>query len=82
MATQGLLKVTVFWNKVYGVIISKDDVINIILWHNSNFAVNVFMWPNFGNSSISKREVITNLILYRFDQTNSFYWGVVFAHVQ
>ena len=63
MATPGLLKITVFWNKGYDVIISIDDVTNKILWHDSNYIVDLFMWPKFGNSSISMREVITTSIL-------------------
>ena len=63
MATPGLLKITVFWNISYDVIISVDDVTNKILWHDSNYIVDVFMWPKFGNSSISMREVITTSIL-------------------
>ena len=59
MATPGLLKITVFWNKGYDVIISVDDVTNKILSRDSNYIVDVFMWPKFGNSSISMREVIT-----------------------
>ena len=63
MATPGLLKVTVFWNKGYDVIISVSEVINKILSRDSNYIVDVFMWPKFGNSSISMREVITISIL-------------------
>ena len=63
MATPGLLKITVFWNKGYDVIISVNDVTNKILWHNSNYIVDLFMWPKFSNSSISMREVITTSIL-------------------
>ena len=63
MATLWLLKITVFWNKGYDVIISVDDVTNKILWHNSNYIVYVFMWPKFGNSKISMREVIKTSIL-------------------
>ena len=63
MATPGLLKITVFWNKGYDVIISVDDVTNKILSRDSNYIVDVFMWPKFGNCSISMREVITNSIL-------------------
>ena len=63
MATPGLLKITVFWNKGYDVIISVDDVTNKILWHDSNYIVDVFMWPKFGKSSISMREVIITSIL-------------------
>ena len=46
MATPGLLKITVFWNKGYDVIISVDDVTNKILSRDSNYIVDVFMWPN------------------------------------
>ena len=58
MATPGLLKITV-WNKGYDVIIPVDDVTNKILSRDSNYIVDVSMWPKFGNSSISLREVIT-----------------------
>ena len=63
MATPGLLKITVFWNKGYDVIISVDDVINKILSSDSNYIVDVFIWPKFGNCNISMREVITTSIL-------------------
>ena len=64
MATLGLLKIKVFWNKGYDVIISVHDVTNKILSRNSNYIVDVVMWPKFGNSSIYMREVN----LKRFDQ--------------
>ena len=63
MATPGLLKITVFWNKGYDVIISVDDVTNKILSRDSSYIVDVFMWPKFDNSSISMREVIATSIL-------------------
>ena len=63
MATPGLLKITLFWNKDYDVIITVDDVTNKILSHDSNYIVDVFMWPKFGNSSISMTEVIIISIL-------------------
>ena len=63
MATPDLLKITVFWNKGYDVIIPVDDVTNKILSRDSNYIVDLFMWPKFGNSSISMREVITTSIL-------------------
>ena len=63
MATPGLLKITVFWNKGYDVIISVHDVTNKILSRDSNYIIDVVMWPKFGNSSISMREVITTSIL-------------------
>ena len=49
-----------------------DEVINKILSHDSNYIVDVFMWPKFGNSSISLRYVITTSILSEFDQENPF----------
>ena len=63
MASPGLLKITVSWSKDYDVIISVDDVTNKILCHDSNYIVDVFMWPKFSDSSISMWEVITTLIL-------------------
>ena len=63
MAALALLKVKVFWNKVYYVIYSVYDVTNKILSHDSNYIVDVVMWPKFGNSSISIREVIVTSIL-------------------
>ena len=43
------LEITVFWNKVYDVIISVDDITNKILSCDSNYIVDVFMWPKFSN---------------------------------
>ena len=63
MATPGLLKIMVFWNKGYDVITPVDDVTNKILSGVSNYIVDVFMWPKFGNYSISVRKVITISIL-------------------
>ena len=54
MATPGLLKITVFWNKSYDVIISVHDVSNKILSRNSNYIVDVLMWPKFGNYNREK----------------------------
>ena len=53
-ATPDLLKKNVFWNKSY-------DVSNKILSRDSNFIVDVVIWPKFGNFSISMREVIITL---------------------
>ena len=61
MATPGLLKIKVFWNK-------GSDVIIQSLSHDSNYIIDVFMWPKFGNSSISMTEVITTSILSGFEQ--------------
>ena len=72
MATLGLLKIKLFWNKCYKVIISLYDVIKK-LSHDLNYIVSAAMWPQFGNSSISMREVIVTSILYGFDQKNPFF---------
>ena len=66
LATLGFLKIKAFWNKGYDVIIFAGDV-NKILSRDSNYIVDVVMWPKFGNSSISMREVIITSILQEFD---------------
>ena len=82
MAVLGLFKIKVFWNKSYDVIISVHDVTNKILSSDSNYIVVGVIWPKFGNSSNSMREVIINSILQGFDQKNEFFWGVLLAQVQ
>ena len=54
MAAPELLKIKVFWNKGYYVIYSVYDVTNKILSHDSNYIMDLVMWPKFGNSSICK----------------------------
>ena len=58
MATLGLLKIKVFWNKGYYVMYSVYDVTNEILSHDSNYIMDVVMWPKFDNSNICIREAI------------------------
>ena len=82
LATLGLLKIKVFWNKGYDVIISVHDVTNKILSRDSNYIVDVVMWPKFGNSSISMREVIIRSILQGFDQKKQFFRGALLIEVQ
>ena len=65
----GLLKIKVFWNKGYDVIISVHDVNSKILSRDSNYVVDVVMWPKFSNSRISMRKVII------------IFWGVLFVQV-
>ena len=57
MATLELFKIKILWNIGYDVIISVHDITNKILARDSNFIVDVVIWPKFGNSSISMREV-------------------------
>ena len=63
MATQGLLKITVLWNKGYDVMIPAHDVTKTLLSRDSSYIVDVVIWLKFGNSSISVREVIITSIL-------------------
>ena len=60
MATPGLLKTTLFWNKFYDVITPPHDFKNKIPSRDSNYIVDVAIWPKFGNSV---REVIITSIL-------------------
>ena len=61
MATLGLLKIKIFWNKCYDVINPVYDVTKKILFCDSDFIVNVVMLSKY--QSISIREVIITLIL-------------------
>ena len=63
MAILGLLKLRVFSNKGYDVIISVYDVTNKILSPGSSYIVDIVMWSKFGNSSTSMREAIVASIL-------------------
>ena len=63
MATPGLLKAKVLWNKGYDVIIYVYDVTDKSLLRDLNYIVDMVMWPKFGNSSISMREVIITSML-------------------
>ena len=63
IATLGLLKVKVIWNKGYDVIVSVNEFANEILSLDSNHIIDSVMWPKFGNSNISMREVIITSIL-------------------
>ena len=62
MATLGLLEIIVFWKKGYDVIICVHDITNKILSRDLNHIVDLVMWPKFGNSSISTREIITSIL--------------------
>ena len=63
MATLGLLEIMVFWKKGYDVIICVHDVTNKMLSRDLNYIVDLVMWPKFGNTSISMREMIITSIL-------------------
>ena len=61
MAAPSLLKIKVFWNIGYDVIISVYD--SEVLLRGSNYIVDVIMGPKFGNLNISMTEVIITSIL-------------------
>ena len=63
ITTPGLLKIRVFWNNSYDAIISVHDVINKILSFDSNYIVDLVIWPKFGNCGVSMRKVIITSIL-------------------
>ena len=63
LATLGLAKIKVFWNKGYNVIISVHDVTNEISSCDLSLTVAAVMLPNFGNFSITMREVIITSVL-------------------
>ena len=73
LATPSLLKITISQNKGCDVTIVDCDVTNKILLRDSNYIVDVIMWPKFGNSSIFIREIIITSILQGFDQKNHFF---------
>ena len=62
MAMLGLLKIMLFWNKDY-VTTSVYDVTDKILSRDSDYIVDVVMWPKSGNSSISISKVTRTSIL-------------------
>ena len=82
MATLCLLKLKIFWNKGYDVIIYVYDFTNQTLSRDSNCIVDVIIWLKFGKSSIYMREVIITSMLQRFGQKNHYFWGVFLVEVQ
>ena len=63
MATPGLLKIGVFWNKGYEIIIFVHGVTNKFLLRDSNCIIDMVMWPKFGNCSIFMKKIIIASIL-------------------
>ena len=63
LATLDPVKVKGFWNKGYHVIISVYEFTKKILSRKPSYIQDLLMWPKFGNSSISIREVMETIIL-------------------
>ena len=47
-AAVSLLKIKIFWNKGYNIIISVRNNTNKNLSRDSNYIIDVIMWPKFG----------------------------------
>ena len=62
LVTLGANIIKVFWNNGYEVILLAHDVTNKISSSDKNYIVDVIMWPKFGNSVISMREVTISSI--------------------
>ena len=69
LATPGLLSMKLFWNNGYGLIIYVHDVTNKISLRDSDYILDMDIWPNFGNSSISKD-------FKRICPEKTIFWGV------
>ena len=63
LATLGLLKIKIFLNKRYDIMIYAHDVTNKFSLKDLNYIVYVVMLPKFGNCSIFMRDVIIASIL-------------------
>ena len=56
-------------------------ITNKILLRDSSYIVNLVMWPKFGNSGISVKEVIITSIYKGLTRKTTFFWGVVLVNV-
>ena len=72
LASLGVFKIKLCWDKSYEVIVSVHEVTNKNLLRDSNYIADV-MRPTFGNSSISVGEVIINSISQGSYQKNHFF---------
>ena len=52
LATLDLLKIKILWNKGYDITISVYDITSKYLSYDSNYIVNMVLWPKIGNSNI------------------------------
>ena len=63
VATLGLLRIKLFWNKGYDVITYDHDITNLISSRDSSYSVDMIMRQKLGNSRISLRELFIISIL-------------------
>ena len=74
-ATLDLLKIKVFWNKDYDSTISVHDATHKILSCDTNYIVDMVMWPKSGNCKISQPQFIRI-------SPKKIIWGMLLAQVQ
>ena len=67
ITTPRYFKIRVFWNKGYDVIIFVHDVTKKILSRDSNYIIDMIMWPKFGNCSVSLRKGTITSTLQGFE---------------
>ena len=77
LATPGLLKIKIFWNKGYGIIIPDYDVTNKILSRDLNYSVDLVMWPKH----LYQRSY-HNLNFIRTSPEKPLFWGMILIQVQ
>ena len=65
LAPLDFLEIKVFWKKCYNGIIFIHDVNNKILSRESNYIVDVVIWPKFGNYRNSMREKLSQQQFYK-----------------
>ena len=65
LAPLDFLEIKVFWKKGYNGIIFIHDVNNKILSRESNYIVDVVIWPKFGNYRNSMREKLPQQQFYK-----------------
>ena len=70
LATISLLQIKPFWNEGFVVITFAHDLNNKILLRDSNYIVDVALWPKFGNSSVEPREVIKTTLTSKWNFVN------------
>ena len=81
LATLGVLKTKLFWNKIYDILVLVHKVTNKILSSDSNYIVDLVIWAKFGNSTLSLWEVVIATILLGFDQKKQFFWWLLLVQV-
>ena len=70
LATISFLQIKPLWNEGFGVITFAHDLNNKILWCDSNYTVDVVLWPKFGNSSVEPREVVKTTLTRKWNLVN------------